>query len=259
MPSEPLPPFNRALVSHAREFRHPAYAARRAELQALSDELAGAGLRHRRDHQRDWENCHVLLGLEAAFGGLPERLLDVGGGNSVVATYLARRGVDVTVLDVDRGALADLTHNASALGLADRLRGVWGGLGRWPLDDGRFPALLSISVIEGILRSRRAEHFAEMRRVLAPGGHLFLTFDYGPGARFVSDPPTTPEEVERDLVAASGLERQGAPFPAPAFEDALGPPIKALVPTLDGQDLRAIEYTFGALHLARPAQRHPTG
>jgi SAM-dependent methyltransferase len=253
MPPSTLPPFNRALVAQAREFQHPAYAQRRAELHGLMDQITSSGLRLRRDHQRDWENCHVLLGLEAAFGGWPARVLDVGGGNSVVAIFLAQRGVDVTVLDVDRGALADLTHNAAALGLGERLRGLWGGLGRWPLNDGGFPALLSISVVEGILRSRRAEHFAEMRRVLGPGGTLFMTFDYGPGARFVSDPPTTAEEVERDLVRASGLNLVGSPFVAPDYDSHLGPPVKALIPTLDGQDQRLIEYTFGALQLRKPA------
>ena len=245
--------FNRTLRRLADEFQAPEAAALRSELHGLVHELTGLGLELRLDHGRDWENVHCLLELKRGTGEFPAKLLDVGGGNSPVATYLARAGCDVTVLDVDRGALGQLEHNANELGLAERLRGVHGGIGPWPLPDNAFDAVLSISVVEGILRSKRPEHFAELSRVLQPGGHALMTFDFGPGSRFVSDAPHTAEEVERDLVAVSGLERVGEPFCDLGIDPHLGPPIKVLAPTPDGLDQRVIEYTFGAVHLRRPS------
>lgn len=249
-PSSPLN-FNRTLRRLADEFREPQAAALRDELHALVHGLTSRGLELRLDHGRDWENVHCLLELQRCFNGFPAKLVEIGGGNSPVAIYLARAGCDVTVLDVDRGALAALEHNARELELSNRLRGVHGGIGGWPLGDGEFDAALSISVVEGILRSKRREHFAELSRVLAPGGHALMTFDFGPGSRFVSDAPHTAEEVERDLVGISGLELVGEEFCDLGVDPHLGPPIKVLAPTADGFDQRVVEYTFGAVHLRR--------
>ncbi len=241
--------FNRTLRRLRDEFEDPRYAALRAELHELVREVQGRGLELRLDNARDWENVHCLLELHKTFGGYPDRLLDVGGGNSPVATYLARAGTHVTVLDVDRGALASLERNARELNLSERLIGVHGGIGRWPLESDRYPAVLSISVLEGILRSKRAQHFAELRRVLAPGGHVLLTFDFGPGSRFVSDAPLAVSEVERDVVLASGLQLVGEAFSDAGVDPDIGPPVKALAPTPDGFDQRVVEYTFGSVHL----------
>lgn len=243
--------FNRTLRRLSEEFEDPAAAGLRHELHALVAEVEARGLELRLDHARDWENVHCLLELRRTYDGFPERILDVGGGNSPVATYLARAGCTVTVLDVDRGALANLERNADELGLGQRLRGVHGGIGPWPLPDAGFDAILSISVVEGILRSKRPEHFAELRRVLAPGGHALMTFDYGPGSRFVSDAPFDASEVMRDLVEVSGLSLFGEPFRDLGVDPNLGPPVKVFAPTPDGLDQRAVEYTFGAVHLVQ--------
>ena len=84
-----------------------------------------------------------------------------------------------------------------------------------------------------------------------------MTFDYGPGARLVGDPPVSLAEVREDLIRASGLELVGDALAEPRYDPELGPPVKVVVPTVDGLDSRVAEYTFGAVRLRRPLT--PTG
>jgi hypothetical protein len=112
-------------------------------------------------------------------------------------------------------------------------------------------ASTAISVYESLLRPARAAFFAQCRRVLASGGSLLLTCDYGPEARFVGDAPASLEELAA-IVEASGLRLEGSLPAVPEFDPEIGPPIKALVRTADGYDVRAASYTFAALHLRRP-------
>jgi ubiquinone/menaquinone biosynthesis C-methylase UbiE len=244
--------FNRVLRRFADDLLRPEYAAKVNALRELVGRVHAQGLDLRLDNERDWENAHVLLELErlAADRG-PLKLLDAGGGNGPTAYLLAEAGHDVTVMDVDRGAISGLEHNAPALGLGERLRAVHGGMGPWPFDDAQFDVVVSISVIEGVLRSQRAGFFDEAARVLRPAGSLLLTFDYGAGARYVSDAPASPAEVERDFVEATPFERVGPAFECAPWHPEVGPPVKAIVPGPDGLDTRVAEYSFGALHLRR--------
>ena len=243
----PLPPFDRILRSFGDERALPAYAAERAALDALVAELRAAGLGLRLDHGREWEYAHVLQAL-ARLPAL-EHVLDLGGGNGPLAYLLARRGAHVTMLDADPEAVARTRDNARRLGLA-HLTSVH-ARGAWPLASRSMDAIACVSVIEGVLRKDRALFWSEIRRVLRPAGALFLTFDYGPDARFVGDAPFTLADVERDLVRASGLARVGAPLVEPDF-GAAGPPLRAEALEADGTR-RAIAYTFGALELQKLA------
>ena len=244
--------FNRVLRRFADDLPRPEYSAKVNALRELVGRVQAQGLDLRLDNERDWENAHVLLELErlAADRG-PLKLLDAGGGNGPTAYLLAEAGHDVTVMDVDRGAISGLEHNAPAMGLGERLRAVHGGMGPWPFEAAQFDVVVSISVIEGVLRSQRAGFFHEAARVLKPEGSLLLTFDYGEGARFVSDAPASPAEVERDFVEATPFERVGPAFECAAWHPEVGPPVKAIVPGPDGLDTRVAEYSFGALHLRR--------
>ena len=244
--------FNRVLRRFADDLPRPEYAAKVNALRELVGRVHAKDLDLRLDNERDWENAHVLLELERlASDRGPLKLLDAGGGNGPTAYLLAEAGHDVTVMDVDRGAISGLEHNAPALGLGERLRAVHGGMGPWPFEDAQFDVVVSISVIEGVLRSQRAGFFHEAARVLRPEGSLLLTFDYGEGARFVSDAPASPAEVERDFVEATPFERVGPSFECAPWHPEVGPPVKAIVPGPDGLDTRVAEYSFGALHLRR--------
>ncbi len=242
--------FNRVLVRFRDDLSRPEYRAQNEALAALVARVEARGLVLRHDFGRAWENAHVLIELERLHAERPlRRVLDVGGGGSPVAYLLAERGFEVVVLDVDRDVAERVNRNAEALGLADRLSAVHGGVGPFPLDADGFDVALSISVFEGILRRHRAAHFAELRRVLRPGGSLLMTFDFGPGARFVGDPPRTAAEVAEQIVAASGMQLAGEPLREPRYDPRIGPPVKALVPTVDGHDHVVAAYSFAALHL----------
>jgi SAM-dependent methyltransferase len=244
--------FNRVLRCFRDDMSTPGY---QAKVQTIADSvqlLAKVGLAVRQDFARNWENAHVLLELDKLVAGGAGSVLDFGGGNSPLCYTLAQAGLDVTVLDVDNTVAADVARGAAALGLEERLHGAVNANGSdWPVPDGAFDLALSVSVFEGILRSRRPHYWSEMRRVLAPGGSLLMTFDYGIGGRLVGDPPVSPTEVETDILDASGMTLIGGEFEVPAFDDVVGPPVKAVVPTVDGFDYRVAEYSFGAVHLRR--------
>ena len=247
--------FNRILESFDAEYRQPEFAAAASDLGALVERLAALGGALRHDSQRVWENVHVRLEVDRlAASREPLRILDVGGGNSPLAVSLAEAGHRVTVLDVDPSAVESVDANAARLGITERLRAVQGGGGAWPFDPAAFDLVLCVSVFEGLLRSRRPAFFAEIRRVLAPGASLLMTLDFGPGARFLGDAPEDLDELRRLVIDASGLALVGPPPPEPRFDPSIGPPVKALVPTVAGHDLRVAAYSFCALHLMREEQ-----
>lgn len=59
-------------------------------------------------------------------GGLPPRLLDVGGGSGVLAVPLAAAGCAVTVVEPSPNALATLHRRALDAGVSDRITAVQG-------------------------------------------------------------------------------------------------------------------------------------
>jgi SAM-dependent methyltransferase len=248
--------WNRLVARFADDLDRPAHAAAAAALAALAAGFAQCGVPLRSDHERTWEHAHVLVGVDrllqarGADRPLPT-LLDLGGGNSALAYVLAERGLPVTVLDVDQAVVAAVRRAAVVAGCVDRLHADVVACGRLPIVDAAVDVVVCVSVIEGVLRCDRPRFWAEVRRVLRPGGTVLLTFDYGPGARAVGDPPVDRGALARDLVVASGLELRGE-LPAEPVFGPDGPPVRQVVPTVDGLGTRTVAYTFGALELRRP-------
>lgn len=244
--------FNRILRRFADDLPRPEYRRTCDELRRVAARLRGFGLEVREDFARDWENAHVLLELDRTVQERPDvrQVVDLGGGNSPMCYRLAERGFEVLVLDIDAGAVAAVEHNAGVLGLAN-LRAAVSHPRRLPLADASTDCIVSVSVFEGILRKYRSAFWSEIRRSLVPGGSLLMTFDYGEGARRVSDPPVSIDEVRSDIVAASGLTLYGDPLQTPRFDPDLGPPVKVVVPSVDGWDYEFAAYSFGALHLRK--------
>ncbi len=91
------------------------------------------------------------------------RALDVAGGNGRNALWLARRGLDVTIVDVSAEGLALARAAAFAAGLTvDTVRA---DLESEPLPAGPWDLVISFLYLERAL-------FAQWPRVLAPGGLL---------------------------------------------------------------------------------------
>ena len=109
-----------------------------------------------------------------ATGPLRGEVLDVGTGTGLIPLELCRVEPSARVLGVD---LADsmLRHareHARSAGLESRIRFEKVDAKGLPFADGAFMAVMSNSIVHHIPRPATA--FAEMARVLAPGGRVFV-------------------------------------------------------------------------------------
>ncbi len=130
------------------------------------------------------------------------RLLDVGCGTGAMAAAAAERWPAVLVHAVDGSAgmltIAERESAALPLAVRDRLRFTQAPADRLPFEDGAFDVAASAFVLQLVPSRFRA--LREMRRVLAPGGHLaYVTWLRG-GDRFAAD--AVYDEVREDV----GLE-----------------------------------------------------
>lgn len=97
-------------------------------------------------------------------------LLDVGCGDGALASEFARRGAIVTGLDADSVMIAAARRRAELDGT--QLRLVEGQAERLPFNDAAFDLVVAVTVLCFVRNAERA--FAEMARVLRPGGRLVI-------------------------------------------------------------------------------------
>ena len=196
------------------------------------------------DHwSRAWEYPWAVLAAGLDGGGdrrtppaRPLRILDVGGGGSPFAPWLAARGHEAHVVDpsLDQGRFfawdpgRSAWKNARTLAKqsAFRLTGVrtlWGlpkdgaaaRLHYWPymaqkmdFPDAHFDRVFCLSVIEHIPHDLWPGCMREFVRVLRPGGRLVITMDM--------ETSEANERLYRKLVAACPLRLEGDPdYPVP--------------------------------------------
>lgn len=114
-----------------------------------------------------------------------EHYLDIGCGTGDVALELLRQAprCRVTGLDPSRQMLAVAAAKAARAGVADRLTLASGSVGALPFADGALNGITSAFALRSF--PDRARAFAEMRRVLAPGGRLSLLELTGPSHRLL--------------------------------------------------------------------------
>ncbi len=136
------------------------------------------------------------------------RLLDVGCGHGRDAVYFTGRGYTVSGVDRSRGLLALAQRNApgAAFALAD--------MRQMPYPASAFAGLWVCASLLHIPRMQVPDALAEFRRVLAPGGGLYVGVKHGSGERWISTPVYSgaerfftffaPGEIE-DLIAAAGF------------------------------------------------------
>ena len=96
------------------------------------------------------------------------RALDIACGEGQLAAWLARRGLEVTAVDISPVALAKLRAQAGAEGFAERLSTV-----EADLDDGLPPLAPGLALVSCIDFYAPAV-MSQARELLAPGGMLLL-------------------------------------------------------------------------------------
>jgi SAM-dependent methyltransferase len=114
--------------------------------------------------------------LAGAAGLKPStRVLDLGCGIGGPARYLAANfGCKVTGVDLSAGFIDTATYLTARCGLSDRVTFQVGDAMHLPFEDAAFDAVFLQHVAMNI--EDRAALYAEVRRILAPGGR-FVTYD----------------------------------------------------------------------------------
>jgi len=154
----------------------------------------------------------VVAALDPMAG---DRVLDVGSGLGGPARLIAaQRECDVTGIDLTPEFVEVAERLTERTGLSDRVRFVCADALALPFEDGAFDAAITQHVAMNI--ADRARLYAEIRRVLRPGGR-FALYDVVTGSAgpltfpvpWARDPETsfllTAEET-RTAVAAAGFE-----------------------------------------------------
>ena len=104
------------------------------------------------------------------------RFLEMGSGAGPNLVWLAQKGIRVSGIDISETALKLCQKNLHNAGLADRIdRLVYGSVTDVPFPDGSFDGILESCVFQHLGREDRRQAFAEVARLLKPGG-LFVGY-----------------------------------------------------------------------------------
>ncbi|MBQ4133718.1 MAG: methyltransferase domain-containing protein, partial [Desulfovibrionaceae bacterium] len=143
----------------------------------LSEHIAGAGGTYIHA-SKQWEYPYAVAAVNA-MGRNRLKIADVGGGRGALSWYLAAKGHDVTVYDInylwDDEGDPDIENRFIRFAEAKGFRADFGSVFNIPAEDNSFDAVTCISVVEHIPFKEFA--LKEMLRVLKPGGRLILTYD----------------------------------------------------------------------------------
>jgi SAM-dependent methyltransferase len=192
---------------------------------------------------RLWEYTWLYKTLRLSKGAL--RVLDLGGPATPLSMLAALAGCRVTSLDINPEAVKNAEECARAwnLGSFEARVGDMRDLSQLPAEG--FDVVISCSVLEHLTADDQETALREIARVLAPGGMVGLTFDYGPAAPGANkylppphDPPPSAAEVMRRWLQGSlivlGNAFSEGPFAGALFHDA------------------TVLYTVASLFLAKP-------
>ena len=142
-------------------------------LRETYDVVAGDYVEHIFDELRHKPFDRQLLDEVAARVGSAATICDLGCGPGQVARYLHERGANVIGVDLSPAMIE------RARRLTPEVFFAVGDMRHLDVPDGAWQALVAFYAIVHIPKSDLADVFRELRRVLAPGGVLLLSFHIG--------------------------------------------------------------------------------
>ena len=104
---------------------------------------------------------------------LPGKVLDIGTGKGFTAVELARRGADVTTIDLSEDELRAAYLHAVGTGVVDRIEFHLADGGDLPFEEGSFEVVTMINVLHHM--ENPGAVLPEIARVLIPGGRLVVS------------------------------------------------------------------------------------
>ncbi len=135
-----------------------------------------------RDHaggRSDWFRANLIWRLELARPLAMRRVLDFGCGTGSSSVVIAEKNARVVGVDTEQVSIEVACQRAKDLGLLDRCSFVrippLGCRESWlPFGEGSFDLCTMVGVLEHMKPRERTACAAEIRRVLRPGGELFI-------------------------------------------------------------------------------------
>jgi len=131
------------------------------------------------ERRKLWENAWVIYHSKVNAG---HKVLDIGGASTAFVFYLASLGCPVKVIDNDWsccGMIYNTRYVAKKMHWDIQVfdRDISKPI---PFGNNSFDRVFSICTVEHLTSSVRRKMMQEVARVLAPGGIVGLTIDYGP-------------------------------------------------------------------------------
>jgi SAM-dependent methyltransferase len=140
---------------------------------------------------KQWEYAKAwdVISVMSEQLGRPLKIADVGGGRGALSPYLAIKGHDVEVFDLDylwdHGGDPGIENRFQKWAARNGLKCSYGSLFNIPAEGGAYDVVLSVSVLEHVPHKDFA--LKEALRLLRPGGKLFLSFDFAVEAASIED------------------------------------------------------------------------
>jgi SAM-dependent methyltransferase len=222
---------NKAACYLIQDFMQLGVAAVTAEIDRLKHDLRQKNLQFTSwmgdfENQRDdaetcklWENAWMVAksGVSAN-----SRVLDAGGASTIFSFYLASKGCEVSVIDIDwlgRSLIENAVAVASAMNWKmDVRRGdITAPL---PYSENYFDFIFCICVLEHMVSVERRKAIQNLVHCLKPGGILGLTMDYDfqregdKGLRFREK-----TKLYVDIIEPSGLTIYGNRYVQDPYDD----------------------------------------